>query len=457
MTDRGDRIVSVLEEAFAGLMSADPVAFRHKFRKMAAEPFTFYRGSACLFYADMAELPDEWADERTGRIWIQGDLHAQNFGTYMDSAGTLVFDVNDFDEAYLGSFTWDVRRFAASMALLGWRKAFPDSVITDLIRTYVAAYVAQVRAFADRPGDELFSLRLDNTEGTLHRVLQRARLATRIGLLDEKTVIVDYERRFRRDREGIHELPAEVRDSVERAFQSYLDTIPTGKRASSRTYAVKDVVGRSGFGIGSAGLHAYNILVEGRSQALENDVVLSMKQASVAAPSRIVPDPRIREYFTDHGHRTAVSQRALQAHADPWLGHTRIGGVGYVVSELALRGRPRLVGPHRARRHAAGPRLPGPCHRQDALRRRRGLSADPRRLPVRGSHRHGHRRPRGGLHRLDRRVRPRLRPADARGPPAVRGRLPRRPDRGSRVDRLRASGPGRGGGSSTPPRRAARP
>jgi len=335
MTDRGDRIVSVLEEAFAGLMAADPAAFRHKFRKMAAEPFTFYRGSACLFYADMAELPDEWTDERTSRIWIQGDLHAQNFGTYMDSEGTLVFDVNDFDEAYLGAYTWDLRRFAASMALLGWRKALPDSVITDLIRTYVAAYVAQVRTFAERPDDELFSLRLDSTEGALHRVLQRARLATRIGLLDEKTAIVDYERRFRRDREGTHELSSETLESVARAFASYLDTIPTGKRASSRTYAVKDVVGRSGFGIGSAGLHAYNILVEGRSQALENDVVLSMKQANIAAPSRIVADTRIREYFTDHGHRTAVSQRALQAHADPWLGHTEIDGVGYVVAELS--------------------------------------------------------------------------------------------------------------------------
>ncbi|MBM7859193.1 DUF2252 domain-containing protein [Lentzea nigeriaca] len=335
MTDRGDRIVSVLENAFAGLMSADPAAFRHKFRKMAAEPFAFYRGSACLFYADMAELSDEWTDDRTSRIWIQGDLHAQNFGTYMDSEGTLVFDVNDFDEAYLGSFTWDLRRFAASMALLGWRKALPDSVITDLIRTYVAAYVTQVRAFAERPNDELFSLRLDSTEGALHRVLQRARLATRIGLLDEKTVIVDYERTFRRDREGTHELTPSVRAAVEEAFTSYLDTIPTGKRASSRTYTVKDVVGRSGFGIGSAGLHAYNILVEGRTQALENDVVLSMKQANVAAPSRIVPDQRIRDYFTDHGHRTAVSQRALQAHADPWLGHTQINGVGYVVAELS--------------------------------------------------------------------------------------------------------------------------
>jgi uncharacterized protein (DUF2252 family) len=98
---------------------------------------------------------------------------------------------------------------------------------------------------------------------------------------------------------------------------------------------VKDIVGRKGFGIGSAGLPAYNILVEGPTQALENDVVLSMKQGNVAAPSRIVRDERIERYFRHHGHRTAVSQRALQAHADPWLGYTDMNGVGFVVSELS--------------------------------------------------------------------------------------------------------------------------
>ena len=41
-------------------------------------------GSACLFYADVAGREDPWADERTSRVWIQGDLHAENFGTYMD-------------------------------------------------------------------------------------------------------------------------------------------------------------------------------------------------------------------------------------------------------------------------------------------------------------------------------------------------------------------------------------
>ena len=38
-------------------------------------------------------------------MWIQGDLHVENFGTYMDGSGVLIFDVNDFDEAYVGHFT----------------------------------------------------------------------------------------------------------------------------------------------------------------------------------------------------------------------------------------------------------------------------------------------------------------------------------------------------------------
>jgi uncharacterized protein (DUF2252 family) len=63
--------------------------------------------------------------------------------------------------------------------------------------------------------------------------------------------------------------------------------------------------------------------------------VLSMKQGNVAAPSRIVHDERIQDYFLHHGHRTAVSQRALQAHADPWLGYTEMNGTGFVVSELS--------------------------------------------------------------------------------------------------------------------------
>ena len=51
---RQELIVATLSEAFEPLMKADPDGFRTKFRKMAADPFAFYRGSACVFYADMA-------------------------------------------------------------------------------------------------------------------------------------------------------------------------------------------------------------------------------------------------------------------------------------------------------------------------------------------------------------------------------------------------------------------
>ncbi|WP_133903241.1 DUF2252 domain-containing protein [Actinophytocola oryzae] len=315
-------------------MRADPVAFRRKFRKMAAAPFAFYRGSACLFYADMAEDTDPWADERTSRVWIQGDLHAENFGTYMDSSGTLVFDVNDFDEAYLGCFTWDLKRLVASVALMAWSKAISDDDIAHLIGTYLKAYVRQVRSFADNPGDEGVRLNLDSTEGVLHEVLLRARLRTRIDLLDSMTSVDEYERRFAHGA-GVRALEEDERELASAAFESYLDSIPSSKRFGGNTYFVKDMVGRSGFGIGSAGLPAYNVLVEGHTQALENDVVLSMKQGNVPAPSRIVDEDRIRGYFENEGHRTAVSQRALQAHADPWLGHTTVRDKGFVVSELS--------------------------------------------------------------------------------------------------------------------------
>jgi uncharacterized protein (DUF2252 family) len=95
------------------------------------------------------------------------------------------------------------------------------------------------------------------------------------------------------------------------------------------------VVGKSDFGIGSAGLPAYSLLVEGHTQALENDVVFTIKQGSVASASRIVDSGPAWEYFIHQGHRTAVSQRALQAHADPWLGWTELDGIGFVVSEYS--------------------------------------------------------------------------------------------------------------------------
>ena len=221
------------------------------------------------------------------------------------------------------------------------------------------------------------------------------------------------------------------------ALDRYRETVTPPRRRRDVAYDVKDVVGTGGFGIGSAGLPAYNVLLEGYDQALENDVVLSIKQGNVAAPSRIVDGPGDRrDYFEHHGHRTAVSQRALQANASQFLGHTEIDGVGFVVAELSPYEldldwedltepdeiRPVMVqlGQATAKLHCVGDADSDhtlvPFQTEEAITamigdRREEFVADLVR------------------------VRPRLRPADPGRPPPVRRRLPRRGDPGDQPER----------------------
>ncbi|MEU8759185.1 DUF2252 domain-containing protein [Streptomyces sp. NPDC048659] len=338
--ERGEQILAVFDTAFGELLAADPAAFKVKFRKMAGSAFAFYRGTACLFYQDLEHEAHDghdgpYLDERTARVWIHGDLHAENFGTYMDANGRLIFNVNDFDEAYVGPFTWDLKRLAASLALLGYQKALGDEQISELVRICAAAYRERIHALATGgKDDDLPPFTLDTADGALLDALRDARGMTRFGLLDSMTEIREYERRFSAGG-GAIELDAATRYKVLAAFDGYLETLPEASLVRPDSYRVKDVVGRRGIGIGSAGLPSYNILLEGHSDALENDVVIYMKQGQTPAVSRHVKDAAVRDYFRHEGHRTVISQRALQAHADPWLGWTELDGAGQLVAEVS--------------------------------------------------------------------------------------------------------------------------
>jgi uncharacterized protein (DUF2252 family) len=334
-SDRTDLIIGVLADAFAPLMEADPAAFRAKYRKMARDPHAFYRGTACLLDSDVTRADDPYVDARCSRIWIHGDLHVENFGTYLASDGRLTFDINDFDEAYLGHFTWDLQRFAASLALVGWQKALPEDDVRALIARYVRAYLQQINHYLESEDDDDFALDLETATGPVLEALREARMIRRADLLDGMTRVQDDVRLFAVGG-STRRLSKAERRRAEQAFEGYLASIPEHKRMQRDLfYDVRDIVGVSGFGIGSAGLPAYNVLVEGYSQALDNDVVLSMKQANIPALSRFVDTSTVDAYFEHEGQRTAVSQRALQAHTDPLLGYTTVDGTGYVVAEIS--------------------------------------------------------------------------------------------------------------------------
>lgn len=326
-------IVEVFESAYGDLMRMDSDAWRVKFRLMAATPHSFYRGSAVLFYSDLATDDDPFLENGASHVWIHGDLHVDNFGTYLDSTGRLLFDVIDFDEAYVGPFTWDLRRLAVSLALIGYDKALADDEIHTLVRAMAESYTAQVKRFSSGEDGVHFAITLENANGVALDVLQSARLMTRVGLLDSATEIKDGDRRFKRDQYR-STIPDEMWDKLTGVFDDYLASIPDRKRLSSINYRIKDITSVHGVGIGSVGLQMYTMLLEGPTQTLENDIIVWFKQSLPSAVTRAVNDHRIGGYFKHDGHRTAISQRALQVYSDPWLGYAEIDGMGMFVMEL---------------------------------------------------------------------------------------------------------------------------
>lgn len=330
---RTSEILDVFDKTFGHLTTADPKAFQVKFRKMAATAMTFYRGSACLFYHDMREETQGGAylDEQTSRTWIHGDLHAENFGTYMDSRGRLIFEVNDFDESYIGPFTWDLKRLCASFALIGYAKALSDNQIAQLVKEFANSYCRKIQSLASGSQDPL-GFTLDTAQGPLLEILRSTRMQSRVGTLDATTHIHGHERYFTRT-DGVVEVDSETRQKVIEAFDKYLTTLPIPKPQGS--CYVKDVVSRHGVGIGSAGLLTYNLLVAGDNEALDGDVIIYMKQSQPSAVSSQIKDSRAESYFEHEGHRTVSLQRSLQSYANSWLGWTEIDGKGYMVTEVS--------------------------------------------------------------------------------------------------------------------------
>lgn len=78
-----------------------------------ATPFEFLRATffrwAQLWSKECSDL-----DEGVPRVLGVGDLHAENFGTWRDGEGRLVWGVNDFDECCYLPYSQDLVRMAAS-------------------------------------------------------------------------------------------------------------------------------------------------------------------------------------------------------------------------------------------------------------------------------------------------------------------------------------------------------
>src|SRR6184192_3449075 len=84
----------------------------HKHRAMSAGIFPFLRATFYRWAARWQAIVGDVA--RAPTVLAVGDLHVENFGTWRDVEGRLVWGINDFDEASPIPYTQDLVRLAAS-------------------------------------------------------------------------------------------------------------------------------------------------------------------------------------------------------------------------------------------------------------------------------------------------------------------------------------------------------
>src|ERR1035437_4685710 len=108
-----------------------------KHELMAQDAFLFLRAT---FYRWMQLFPMLCPKAASAPTVVAvGDLHVENYGTWRDAEGRLVWGINDFDEAFPLPYTIDLVRLATSAWLaieLGHLSLVPANACTTILEGY---------------------------------------------------------------------------------------------------------------------------------------------------------------------------------------------------------------------------------------------------------------------------------------------------------------------------------
>jgi hypothetical protein len=119
-----------------------------KHQRMTEDLFCFLRATFYRWLQLWEKFCPELAD--APRVLAVGDLHVENFGTWRDIEGRLVWGINDFDEVYEMPYTIDLVRLAVSahLAVAAGQLALKhDQTCDAILEGYCSSLAAGGEAF----------------------------------------------------------------------------------------------------------------------------------------------------------------------------------------------------------------------------------------------------------------------------------------------------------------------
>jgi hypothetical protein len=108
---------------------------RAKHKKMANSAFDFLRATFFRWARTISKVCPDLARSKT--VISVGDIHVENFGTWRDVEGRLVWGVNDFDEAAEIPFALDLVRLATSARLAPDRRISSRDIADAILDGYL--------------------------------------------------------------------------------------------------------------------------------------------------------------------------------------------------------------------------------------------------------------------------------------------------------------------------------
>ncbi len=303
---------TVLSQFDVELMKLDQKSIDEKYQKMSESPFRFFRGSAYLFYYDATNIPFTYHTLKEKPVWVQGDLHFENFGAFQNRKETIVYDVNDFDEGYLGSYLYEILRMGTSIILFSEQNGLTNDDAKLLVEQYVSSYVEQLDLFNRKKESPVhLSFTTNNTNGTIKKLLAKLEEQSAEKLINKLTISTDDGRRFIRN-ETLIDLAEEEHHGIEQEWKNYISSISKKNRKDPEFYQIKDIVIKLDSGTASIGLKRYYVLTA-------KDIVLEVKEARTP----ILAYFSVSDYETPkhNGERVVATQKSMQYLEDPYLGY----------------------------------------------------------------------------------------------------------------------------------------
>ncbi len=287
-----------------------------KYKAMRQDRYRFLRAVPFLFYEDAQKfsfLHD------SPNVWLCGDLHLENLGSYKGDNRIAYFDINDFDECLLGPCLLDVARMLTSIHVASANLNITRQQANNLCEIFTDKYFDMLAEGYIR------DLEKQTTRGAIRQFLRKVQKRKRKSFLKKKTVTKNNRTNILIDHTHTLSLKNGEKRIIGEGIHSWAK-----KTGASDFFRVKDIAFRIA-GTSSLGIRRFVALVNGRG-APNGRFLIDLKETTPPCAENFIRVAQPR--WINDAERIVEVQKRILSVPPALLAPIEIGGVHYVLKEM---------------------------------------------------------------------------------------------------------------------------